>query len=168
MAKINVKCLYCGEIFDRNNPDISFVKIKNRYAHTECHERHLSNITQEEKDIEAFFEYTKQLFGKSYNYLATKKMAERYVKENNYTYSGMLKSLTYFYNVKNNPIEKANGAISIIPYVYQDAYNYYYSLFIAQEANKNKTLITQIKEIFIKPPKAKPIKKKFFNLQEWE
>lgn len=140
MAKINVKCLYCGEIFDRNNPDISFVKIKNRYAHTECHERHLSNITQEEKDIEAFFEYTKHLFGKSYNYLATKKMAERYVKENNYTYSGMLKTLKWYYEKEKHPLDKSNGSIGIIPYVYNQAMQYYYSLYQIQQLNKNKDI----------------------------
>ena len=60
-----------------------------------------------------------------------------------------MKSLVYFYQVKGNPISKANGALGIVPYVYQDAYNYYYSLFMAQQANKDKTLITKTKEINI-------------------
>ena len=52
-------------------------------------------MTQEEKDIEAFYDYTKNLFGKNYNYILTKKLAEKYVRENNYTYSGMLKTLKW-------------------------------------------------------------------------
>jgi hypothetical protein len=46
----------------------------------------------------------------------------------NYTYSGIHRSLEYFYEVKGNSLDKANGGIGIVPFVYQDAYNYYYSL----------------------------------------
>lgn len=140
MAKINVKCLYCGEVFDRNNSKISFVKIKNRYAHTKCQEKYIANISQEEKDIEAFFEYAKNLFGKSYNYLATKRMAEKYVKENNYTYSGMLKTLKWYYEKEGHSVDKSNGSIGILPYIYNQAMQYYYNLYQIQQLNKDKDI----------------------------
>ena len=124
-----VKCLYCGEQFDRDIEPTKQVSTR-RYAHLKCWEEHLANMSQEEKDIAAFYDYTRQLFGEDYNYLLTKKLAERYVKENQYTYSGMLKALKYWYEVRKNPINTDRG-VGIIPYVYKNAYDYYYALWQA-------------------------------------
>ena len=140
MKTIKVKCLYCGEIFNRNDPQITVKQINRRYAHWECWQKHLESMTQEERDIEAFYEYTKQLFGEDYNYLITKKLAERYVKENKYTYSGMLKTLKWYYEKEGNSIDKSNGTIGIIPYVYNQALRYYYTLYQAQLVNKEKDI----------------------------
>lgn len=40
-------------------------------------------------------------------------------------YKGQLLTLKYFYEVKRNPIDKANGSIGIIPFVYTEARMYY-------------------------------------------
>ena len=93
---------------------------------------------------------------------------KKYKEENGYSYSGILKSLVYFYDVKHNSKEKANNSIGIVPFCYQDAYNYYYSLFLAQQATQDKTLITKVKEIIIKPPKMRGTKQQFFDLGECE
>ncbi len=134
-----VKCLYCGKQFDRDKEPTKQVN-KRRYAHIDCWEDHRANMTQEEKDIEAFYEYVKNLFGEDYNYILTKKLAERYVKENNYTYSGMLKTLKWYYEKEGNSIDKSNGSIGIIPYIYKQALNYYYALYQAQLINKKKNI----------------------------
>ena len=41
-----VKCLFCGEQFDRDN--VEFVQVKNRYAHKECFDKAEANKSQEE------------------------------------------------------------------------------------------------------------------------
>ncbi len=143
MAKHIVKCLYCGQQFDREIEPTKQVSGR-RYAHLKCWEDHNANMSQEEKDMEAFFNYTKNLFGEDYNYLLTKKLAEKYVKENNYSYSGMLKSLKWYYEKQGNSIEKSNGSIGIIPYIYKSAYDYYFALYQAQLINKEKDLSNYI------------------------
>lgn len=45
--------------------------------------------------------------------------------ERGYSYKGMINALNYFYNVKNNSVEKANNGIGIIPYVYDEAQDYF-------------------------------------------
>ena len=112
----------------------------------------------------AFFDYTKNLFGEDYNYVLTKKLAERYVKENHYTYSGMLKTLKWYYEKQGNSIEKSNGSIGIIPYIYKQASEYYFALYKAQLVNQekdfsnftmNKEKIVNIESprTYVKPPK---------------
>ena len=134
-----VICLYCKKQFDRDKEPTQKVSAR-RYAHLNCWKEHLANMSQEEKDIQNFFDYTKKLFGEDYNYILTKKLAERYVKENNYTYSGMLKTLKWYYEKEGHSIEKSNGSIGIIPYIYKQALNYYYALYQAQLVNKEKDL----------------------------
>ena len=63
-----VKCLYCGEQFDRDTEPTKQVSAR-RYAHIKCWEDHIANMSQEERDIEAFYDYTRKLFGEDYNYI---------------------------------------------------------------------------------------------------
>jgi hypothetical protein len=152
-----VICLYCKKQFDRDKEPTKQVSSR-RYAHMKCWEEHEANMTQEEKDVRAFYEYTQKLFGEDYNYILTKKLAERYVKENHYTYTGMLKTLKWYYEKEGNSIEKSNGSIGIIPYIYKQALDYYYSLYLAQQINKEKNIssfiISKEREISIQSPRV--------------
>ena len=157
-----VICLYCKNSFDRDKEAAKQISPR-RYAHLKCWEEHLANMSQEEKDIEAFYDYTKKLFGEDYNYILTKKLAERYVKENNYTYSGMLKTLKWYYEKECHSLDKSNGSIGIIPYIYKQAMLYYYSLYQAQLINKEKNVYNFISpkekviniespRVYVRPP----------------
>ena len=88
-----------------------------------------------------------------------------------YTYSGMYKTLLYFYQVKGHPIEKANGGIGIIPYEYDDAKNYYTAMWIASQQNKTKPIEQwkpNVIEIHIPPPQSKPMRSHKFSFLEEE
>ena len=166
MAKALVKCLYCGQTFDRNDPKIPFVKVKNRYAHKCCADNHSEIEQREEKDQKAFYDYCKKIFGSKFDFVRTKKLAEGYIKKNNYSWSGMLKTMIYFYEVKKNDPSKANGACGIIPYAYQQAHDYYFSIWAAQQINSNKKIeeyIPEVIEIRIPPPEPKPRKRRLFS-----
>lgn len=161
MAKVLVKCPYCEKQFDRNDKNIPYVKIGRRYAHKECVEQHESSITQEERDLNSLYQYIKELLGVDYNFLKIKKQIEEYKKEYNYTYTGMLSSLKWFYEINHHSIEKANGGIGIIPYIYNDARKYYYNIYLAQQKNKDisdykvqtKEITIQSPRMYIAPPK---------------
>ena len=83
----------------------------------------------------------------------------------------MLKALIYHYEIKGGDIDKANGALGIVPYVYQKAYNYYYSLWEAQQKNKEKIIeyyVPKVKEIIIPAPERKVKKRKNFSFLDEE
>lgn len=86
-----------------------------------------------------------------------KQMIEKY----NYSYSGMLKALIYGLEIKKSiKADPSNPTINIIPYIYQDAYNYYYSLWLAEQANEGKDIMSyvpRVEEITIISPRPKPI-----------
>ena len=82
----------------------------------------------------------------------------------------MLKTLIWWYEIKGNSKEKANGGIGIIPFVYKDALTYYYSLYLAQLANENVESIPKpkVKEIEIYSPEVYRRPPKMFNVEDEE
>ena len=45
MAKAIVKCPYCEQSFDRNDPSIEWEKVGRRYAHKKCYTSHMEGMT---------------------------------------------------------------------------------------------------------------------------
>lgn len=107
--------------------------------------------------------YIKKLLNIDNLNIKIRKQISDYHNNQNYSYSGILKALTYFYEVKGNSTEKANGGIGIVPYVYQQAYNYYYAIWVAKEQNEAKPIeqyVAPERTIIIPPPKSKDKKKR--------
>ena len=105
------------------------------------------------------------MFNTTYIDPRIRKQIKQYIEDYHYTYSGIHKSLTYFYEIKGNSIDKANGGIGIVPYIYQKAYQYYFSLWEAQQKNKDVIIeeyVPIVKEIIIPPPQRKQKKRKLF------
>ena len=169
MAKRIVKCLYCGVSFDANVEPFAKPRA-NRYAHIECHEKHQANKTQEERDYEELIDYIKHLFGATPNPRVWKQIKE-YKETYGYTYSGMCKTLRWWFELKGNDIEKANGGIGIVPYVYNDACDYYYALYLAQIANEDKDiehLQMRVREFTIETPQPQRRPPRLFKFEEEE
>ena len=123
-------------------------------------------MNKEDLDKMKLEQYINKLFHTDYVDPRIQKQIKNYIKEYNFTYSGILKSLVYFYEVKQNPVEKSNDGIGIVPWVYKQAFNYYYAIWLAQQKNTNKTVenyIPKETEIVIPRPKPKPHKKHLFS-----
>ena len=165
-----VKCIYCGVTFDRDK--LPFIQVsQRRYAHQECSLTEEQKKSKEEQDKIDLDNYIMQLFKIDYVDARIRKQIKQYREEYNYTYSGIRKALVYFYEVKGNPIEKANGGIGIVPYVYQNAYNYYLALWQAQQKNQDKVLtnyVPKVKEVVIPRPQRKVKKRELFTFLDEE
>ena len=174
-----VTCTICGNRFDR---DIipSVQTAARRYAHASCipdnqnvlpivetkTKKKEKKKTQEDEDLKALKDYINQKYKDKANWVLIMHQIKQYKEENNYTYSGMLKSLIYFFDIQHNGIEKSNGGVGIIPFCYQPARDYYYSLWLAQQQNENKVVQEKEKVVVIKQPWRPNVFKKFFNLGE--
>lgn len=159
MAKHIVKCLYCGEQFDRDTEKC--VKIGRRYAHQECYDKLSDKEKQENLDKSAFWAYIKELYHDDYDFVSISKQVESYVKQYHFTYSGMLKALKWFYEIQHHSKEESNGRVGILPYIYEDARKYYYGIFLAQQRMKeSNNFKIDIQEVTILSPTthSRPIK----------
>ena len=113
-----------------------------------------------------------KLFNTDYVPARIQKQINEFLSKYNYTYSGMLKALIYFYEIKNNSIANANGGIGIIPYIYDDAYRYYYNLWLIEQSYTNKDISNYIPKketiTIVSPDRKTSIKKPFNFLMEDE
>ena len=168
MAKHMVKCFHCGKTFDANSEP--FVKPRaNRYAHAACDQQANANKTQEERDYEMLVDYIKHLLGNPTPRVW--KQLKEYKEQYGYTYSGIYKTLVWWFDLKHNDVEKANGGIGIVPYVYDQASQYYYALYLAQIANEDKDVArmqSQVREFFIEPPRIQKRVPRLFKFEEEE
>lgn len=165
-----VKCIYCGVTFDRDK--LPFIQVsQRRYAHQECSLSEDQKKDKEEQDKIELEKYIKKLLKIDYIDARVRKQIKQYREEYNYTYTGIHKALVYFYEVKGNSTEKANGGIGIVPYVYQNAYNYYLALWQAKQKNQDKVLqdyTPRVKEIVIPRPQRKVKKRELFTFLDDE
>ena len=163
-----VICQYCKAKFDRDKEP--YVEISNRrYAHKACAEKNQIQKTQKEKDYEALVNYIENLFGVGYVSAKVAKQIKEYRETYNYTYSGMLGTLVYWYEVKGAKTDLANGGIGIVPYIYEQAKEYYSKINKANELNANIVgYKLHFKEIIIEAPRAQEKPKKLFNLEDKE
>lgn len=167
-----VKCSICGQTFDRDK--IEFVATSSRrYAHRSCYEKQQNGLSEEEKFKQQIYDYTLKLFGSNFNKKRIELQLKKMMTENvEFTYSGILKTLVYWYEVKRGDVEKSHYSIGIIPYVYNDAREYYRQLWMTQQLNADKDIdqfIPKIKVVTIPAPQRNPIKKrKHFQFLEQE
>ena len=155
-------------VFDRDKEPFKQIS-ERRYAHLTCAIAAENEKNQAEKDKEDLENYIMNLLGEEFISPRVRKQISNYIETYNFTYSGMKKALVYFYEVKGNDKSKANGGIGIIPYVYRDAYNYYYSIWLANQKNEDKIVTNYkpiIREVRIPPPQLKPRKRRLFSFFE--
>ena len=167
-----VICSICGKRFDRDVEQAVKTGAR-RYAHYKCKPDGelvpLAEKPEQNPDLAKLKEYISKKYGDKARWPLINKQIKDYLAKG-YSLSGLLKSLIWFYDIKGNSIEKSNGGIGICEFAYQDAYNYYYSLFLAQSQNANKDIkeyTNKIKEVTIPLPQIK-IPKRFFNLDDDE
>jgi hypothetical protein len=164
-----VKCPICGKDFDRDK--IPNRQMGRRYAHIECWARKETMKTQDEKDRESLEEYIMNLFGLNVISPKIKRQIDTYHNEYNYTYTGIKKALIYQFEVKKGDLKQANGGIGIVPYVYDQARNYYYQIWLAQQRNDGKVLedyVPKVVKIYIDDPVPQPKRRNLFSFLDEE
>lgn len=158
-----VTCIHCKKKFDRDI--IPFVEVGgNRYIHLACRDAFYSGKTQAEIDLEALHNYIKKLLDQRVLNQKVIRQIHEYRSSYGYSYSGMLKTLKWWYEIEGNKVDKANNGIGIIPYIYKDALDYYYKLYLAEELNKGKNFEVQTLEVNITPPQRKTKERKMFDI----
>lgn len=161
-----VTCAYCKQSF--NKKEVEFVKVGNKYSHKTCYEL---EEKREKTDAEKLEIYIMQLYKTDFVSPRIKKQINQFVNDYGYSYSGIHKALVFHHEIRKNPVDTRYTGIGIVPYVYQDAYNYYYALWLAQQKNENKDIQKYIPkewEIHIPVPQRKVKKRNLFSFLDEE
>lgn len=159
-----ITCCYCKEIFSKKeNPDYIMIS-KSRFCHKKCYE--LEQI-RPKTDAEKLDAYLQNLYDQDYVPPNIQRQIKKFIEDYDYTYGGILGTLVYWFDVKHNP-PKAN-TIGIVPYIYQEAKEYFTRLAKIQKSNEIKEVkpYEQI-EIHIKPPQRNVAKRPLFTFLDEE
>lgn len=165
-----VTCTICKKRFDRDKYPAVLVNTR-RYAHASCAGALSEEQAKEEQDRQALEEYIIQLFNLKHMDGRITLQIKKFIQDYNYTYSGILRTLKYFYEVKKNDLSKSNNGIGIVPWVYQEAYNYYYNQWLLKQKNTDKNIeeySPHYIDIVIKEPIRQPKKRKIFTFLDEE
>ena len=165
-----VTCTICKKRFDRDKYPAVLVNTR-RYAHASCAGALSEEQAKEEQDRQALEEYIIQLFNLKHMDGRITLQIKKFIQDYNYTYSGILRTLKYFYEVKKNNLSKSNNGIGIVPWVYQEAYNYYYNQWLLKQKNTDKNIeeySPHYIDIVIKEPMRQPKKRKIFTFLDEE
>ena len=166
-----VICSICKERFDRDKYPAVLISSR-RYAHASCAGKLTPEEAELEKEQKALESYIIHLFKLEHMDGRITLQIKKYMQDHpEYTYSGIKRTLEYFYEIKGNPIDKANGGIGIVPWVYEEAKRYYYNQWLLSQKNAEKDIqsyVPKVKEIVIKPPKREPKKKRIFTFLDEE
>lgn len=168
-----VKCAVCGKEFDREK--VKCVKHgKRRYAHYNCFpEGEIAfDPPPQPEDTDEYrklTDYIQELFGDSVNWAMVGTQIKKLIQEQKYSYNGIQKSLHWFYKIQKNPINKEEfkrKGLALIPYIYNQAYEYYFKLYEIQNKNSACNVLQTWETINIQSPRAEVKRKRLFNLDE--
>lgn len=123
-----------------------------RYWHPDCLREDRNKKERkmaEEMGRKAIFNYLIDL-GMKPNYAFWGRQRNDFINKYGYCDSGILMALKYWFGEKKNSIEKANGGMGIVPYIYDEAQRYYKNIIlkkrklaeqaIRQQQEKNKVI----------------------------
>ncbi len=148
--KREVECRYCHKKFDRNVvPEGTWIESPTKwFYHTECYPkamelRKAKKITDTASETEwkdSTYYFLKNHLKIAVNYPLFDKQWQSNLKKKR-TPKGIYFALVYFYDIKKNSVERSNGAIGIVDYIYDDSREYW-----KQQNQRDSDIIKRIEE----------------------
>lgn len=111
-----LKCPVCGTMSEKENTK----EHKKRYYCPECLDKKLEEAKKNSDGWEELYEYIYDLYGQKPTGRMFKQLGEYRKPPYNYTNTGILLTLKYFYEIMGNKVLEGTG-IGIVAYVYEEA-----------------------------------------------
>lgn len=167
MAHI-VQCRICKQKFDidKIDKDKWTKPTNNQYYHTDCYNDWKNADNHTDSDwVALIYDFIARDLKVSYDYFMCEAQRKRFIKQNHCTNKGIYFTLKYFYEKKQGDWSKGNGGIGIVPYVYNDAREYWTALERQKQGTMNE-IERQIRERSLRPVKE-IVKKEKKKTPKW-
>lgn len=139
------QCPYCHKDIQPNEPKKPY---KGRHYHTSCYKKFCAEVYAQKKDEtdpkQQLYDYICELFKIEELTPFLTAQLRKFEADYNMTYDGMWFSLKYYFEILGNKVDSKMG-IGIIPYVYDEAKNFYQKLMNLKQKNSNITPQPEIK-----------------------
>ena len=149
MAKSLVHCRICKGEIDRDNSieNVDWIMpSRNYFYHCKCYNdwKRKKNDVHAEANDEMWFEAIKEYLSKdlkiSVDYAKLTSQWKNLIKKGK-TAKGIYFSLKYFYDITHGDIQKSEGGIGIVSFIYDDACRYW-----LDRESKEKNVVSKIEE----------------------
>lgn len=130
-----VKCRWCGQHFDTDSLSEHewIMPSRNQYYHTKCWSDKQNGKIRPEENQDGFlvwklniFDFIERDLKGDCNYTRITQQMKQYKNQfPHWTYKGMFFALKWFYEIKRNNWDKANGGLGILPYIYDEGTEYW-------------------------------------------
>ena len=166
-------CTYCGKPINLDDEPWEPVS-GSLVAHKACADAYKLMPISEQDEL---YEYIEKIFNIDACSPAMRRLLTLYHEKDGYTYSGMKKALQYIFEVKHliDPYDTSvytlEQKLGMIHYYYKQAYNYYLSIWEANQINKEKDMNEykpKVIEVHITPPERKVEKRQLFTFLDEE
>lgn len=154
-----VRCAFCQNLVDKDES----IRYNDKNFHKLCYGNYL--------DRKELIKYVAKLFGFKNEEKPGPKINSQlklFITKYPFTYKGILRALTYHFEVKNGSKNKADEGIGIVPYVYEEAQEYYNKL-----TNKQEKVAKTVEKLLEQKPVVMKIRKNnekkeipLFNLED--
>lgn len=162
MPKHEVQCRFCKEKMDISRlkeGDEWVMPVNKFYYHTKCYDEYTRKKSEAtihsngdtEFWLDAAWCFMKYDLKYIPNYQIFAKQWGSFEKQG-FTSKGIYFAIRYFYLIKHGDVEKSNGGIGIVPYIYNDSANYWIEQ--EQKASGILALIESQIEIIDKGPRV--------------
>lgn len=136
-----------------------------RYWHPTCWkkaQKEKERKIAEEMGRKAIFNYLVEI-GLPPNYAFWGRQRNDFINKYGYNDSGILMALKYWFGERKNSISRANGGMGIVPYIYDEAQNYYRNIILKKKKLSEQAIKQQKeKNKIVKIIKAEENKRKGF------
>lgn len=173
MAKRIVKCPACGGTLDINKEEHVIVNNR-RYGHPDCYLffeimqplSEKTETTEKDDELKELKDYIAEKYKDKANWSIIGRQIKEYTGKNKYTCMEIKMALQYIFEIKKMSINNSHGGIGLVPYVIDEALNYYKSIEEYKETMENIEIEQKETKVFtIKEPQPKRKKNRFLD---WE
>lgn len=163
------KCPVCNELVTKDQVS---KKNKGKTYHVKCFDTMLSKkyedtIVQQVDPLKDLKEFILQLFKIDKLTNLMEDQLVKYTREYDYTATGMLNALKYYFEIRENELTDNVKGVGIIPFVYKEA-NEFFEKIKQREGDMKEVDVKQMvteRTVKIKPPEIKSFFK-LYNIDE--
>lgn len=157
MAKI-YKCPFCSGTIDADS-EYDWRRVGNRVWHDSCWEQR----QKESGNRNEIHAKCREIFAEEYSRARIDKQIDSLLASGR-TAKGIYKTLEYWYDIKGNSTDLANGGIGIVDYVYNEAAAYYKRL--RENKERYKGINSEALESFEKLRETRDVPEKRIKLSK--
>ncbi len=142
-------CPYCKNYVSTKEASKTY---KGKKYHADCFNKILDDLEEGDTEREKLNKYICEIFEIDRVSPLIDKQISEFTKINGYTISGIYNTLKYFFSIGERDVGEDVRGIGIVPYVYEEAKEYFETIKKATNHNKNFVPVITEQRIQIRKP----------------